>query len=166
MKGPHGEIVGAAGIASLFQAMPQFHHAQHRIPAAYVMDQLQFCLGVLVWVAVGPSGLTGQGIYCSIPTSTPEIDIGPTLVIFPAGMLYAMLFRVFHEGLSVPHVLCYTGHEGYGLLSVSWCVVTQLYLTRFYPSPLFSLSNIYCNPTPVVFYIQYGLAISGEPISI
>ena len=39
----------------------------------------------------------------------------------------AIFFCVLHQGLPILHVLCYTlAHEGYGLLSCSWCVVTQL----------------------------------------
>ena len=69
------ESFGAAGIAALTQAVPQFHHAQFGITAAHIPDQFQFCLGVLVGVAVRPPGLAGQRFQSSIPTGFPEVDV-------------------------------------------------------------------------------------------
>lgn len=48
-----------AGVTSLPQPVPQLHHAEPGVPAAHIPDQFQLRLCVLVWVAVGPSGLTG-----------------------------------------------------------------------------------------------------------
>ena len=53
------QALRAAGIAPLPQAVPQFHHAQFGITAAHIPDQLQFCLGVLVWMTMGPPGSAG-----------------------------------------------------------------------------------------------------------
>ena len=121
------QALRAAGIATLPQPVPQFHHAEAGVPAAHVPDQLQLCLCMLVRVSVGPPGLAGQGFHGSIPARLPEVDIRTALVVPPAGLLDAVPLRILHQGLPVCHVLCYTlAHEGYGPLSYSWCVVTQL----------------------------------------
>ena len=86
----------AAGIAPLLQAVPQFHHAQVRISAAHVPNQLQFRLCVLVWMAVGPTGLTRQGFCCAIPPGLPEVDIRPAFVILPAGPADAVFLCILH----------------------------------------------------------------------
>ena len=116
-----------AGVAALTQPVPQFHHAQLWVPAAHVPDQLQLRLCVLVGMAVGPSGLTGQRLRRSIPACFPKVDVRPALVVFPAGPADAIFFCVLHQGLPICHVLCYTlAHEGYGLLSYSCCPQLQL----------------------------------------
>ena len=53
------QALWTAGVASEPQTMPQFHHAQFGITAAHIPDQLQFCLGVLVWMTMGPPGSAG-----------------------------------------------------------------------------------------------------------
>lgn len=121
------QALGPPGIAALFQSMPQFHQTKMRVTAAHIPDQLQLCLCMLVWMAVGPSGLAGQGFRTPIPAGTPEADILPTLVILSAGTADAVFLRILHYGLPVCHILCYTlFHEGCGLLSVQLGVVTQL----------------------------------------
>ena len=116
-----------AGVAPLPQPVPQFHHAQVGIPAAHVPDQLQLRLCVLVGMAVGPSGLTGQRLCRSIPACFPKVDVRPALVVLPAGPADAIFLCVLHQGLPICHVLCYTlAHEGYGPLSYSCCLQLQL----------------------------------------
>ena len=85
-----------AGVAALFQAVPQLHQAKLRIAAAHVPDQLQLRFGMLVWMAVRTPGLAGQGLHAPIPASTPEIDIGPALVVLPAGPADTIFLRIFH----------------------------------------------------------------------
>ena len=65
----------AAGVAPLPQPVPQLHHTQIWIAAAHVPDQFQLRFCVLVWMAVGPSGLADQGFCSTIPASPPEVDI-------------------------------------------------------------------------------------------
>ena len=100
--------------------MPQLHHAERWILAAHIPDQFQFRLSVLIVMAVGTSGPVGQGPHTAIPAALPEVDIRPAFVVLSTCSAHAVFRRVFHQGLPVPHVLCYTGHEGYGPLSVSW----------------------------------------------
>lgn len=64
-----------AGIASFPQPVPQLHHAQVRIAAAHIPDQLQFRLCVLVGVVMRPPGPAGQRLHRPIPASFPEVDI-------------------------------------------------------------------------------------------
>ena len=90
------QALGPAGVAALFQAVPQLHQAKLRIAAAHVPDELQFRFGMLVWMAVRPPGLAGQGFHAPIPASTPEIDIGPALVVLPAGPADTIFLRIFH----------------------------------------------------------------------
>ena len=126
---PHDteQALRAAGVAPLPQPVPQFHHTEVRIPAAHVPNQLQFRLCVLVRVVMRPPGPAGQRLHRPIPASFPEVDIRPALVVFPAGSAHAVFFRVFHQGLPICHVLCYTlSHEGYGPLSSSCCPQLQL----------------------------------------
>ena len=121
------QALRAADVAPLPQPVPQFHHAQVWIAAAHIPDQLQLRLCVLVGMAVRPPGLAGQGCHAPIPAGLPEVDVRPALVVFPAGTAHAVFFCVLHQGLPIRHVLCYTlAHEGYGPLSSSCCVVTQL----------------------------------------
>ena len=107
------QALRAAGIAPLAQPVPQFHHTQVRITAAHIPDQLQLCLCVLVGMTVRASGLAAQGLHCSVPTGLPEVDIRPALVVLPAGPADTVFLCVFHQGLPIRHVLCYTlVHEG------------------------------------------------------
>ena len=126
---PHDpeQALRAAGITSFPQSVPQLHHTEVRIATAQVPDQLQLRLCVLVGVVMRPPGLTGQGLHGPIPACFPEIDVRPALVILPAGTADAVFLRVFHQGLPICHVLCYTlAHEGYGPLSFSCCPQLQL----------------------------------------
>ena len=121
------QALRAAGVAALPQPVPQLHHAQVGVAAAHVPDQLQLRLCVLVGMAVRPPGLAGQGCHTPIPAGLPEVDVRPALVVFPAGAADAVFLRVFHQGLPIRHVLCYTlAHEGYGPLSSGCCPQLQL----------------------------------------
>lgn len=40
-----------------------------------ISDQLQFCLSVLIWMAVGTPGLAERRIHRSVPADLPEIDV-------------------------------------------------------------------------------------------
>ena len=88
----------AAGIAPHPQPVPKLHHAKIGVAAAHVPDhfQLRFC--VLVGMAVGPSGATGQGCHAPIPPGFPKVDVRPTLVVLPAGSAHAVLFCILHQG--------------------------------------------------------------------
>lgn len=121
------QALRAAGITPLPQTVPQFHHTQVGIAAAHVPNQFQLCLRMLVRVVVRPPGLTGQGRRASIPAGFPKVDVGPALVILPAGTADTVFLRVLHQGVPVCHVLCDTlAHEGYGPLSYSCCLQLQL----------------------------------------
>ena len=85
-----------ASVAALFQAVPQLYQAKLWITAAHIPDQLQLRFGMLVWMAVRTPGLAGQGLHAPIPASTPEIDIGPALVVLPAGPADTIFLRIFH----------------------------------------------------------------------
>ena len=112
-------------IPSLAQTVPQFHHAEAGVAAAHVPNQFQLRLRMLVGMAVGPPGLTGQGLHGPVPAGLPEVDVRTAFVVLPAGPTLAVFFRVLYQGLPVCHVLCYTlSHEGYGPLSFSCCLTT------------------------------------------
>ena len=109
------------------QPMPQFHHAKAGISAAQIPDEFEFCFCVLIWMAVGTPGLTGQRARRSVPAGLPEVDVRPALVVLPAGTAHAVFLRILHQGLPICHVLCYTlAHEGYSPLSFSCCSQLQL----------------------------------------
>ena len=121
------QTLRTAGVAALPQPVPQLYHAQVGVAAAHIPDQFQLRLCVLVGMAVGPPGLTGQGLCRAVPASLPEINVGPALVVLPAGTDDAVFLRIFHQGLPIRHVLCYTfAHEGYGPLSLRCCPQLQL----------------------------------------
>ena len=68
-----------------------------------------------------PPELAGQRLHHSVPAGLPEVDVRPALVVLPAGPAHAIFLRIFHHGLPIRHVLCYTfAHEGYSSLSSSW----------------------------------------------
>ena len=69
---------------------------------------LQFPLRVLVRMVMGSAGEAGQGFNGAVPSISPEVDVGPTLVVFAAGLADAVFCCVFQKGLPEPHVLCYT----------------------------------------------------------
>ena len=126
---PHDpeQALWVAGVPSLTQTVPRFHHVKAGISPAHIPDQLQLCLCVLVGVVVWPPGLAGQGRHCPIPAGLPEVDIRPALVVLPAGTADVVFLRVLHQGLPICHVLCYAlVHEGYGPLSLSCCPQLQL----------------------------------------
>lgn len=85
-----------AGIPSFPQPMPQLGKAKLGIPAAHISNELEFFLCVLVWVAVRSSGLAGKRFHCSVPATTPEIDVRAPFVVFPAGSADSILLCVFH----------------------------------------------------------------------
>lgn len=95
---PHDtkQTLRAAGIAPLPQPVPQLHHAQVRIAAAHIPDQLQLCFCVLIGIAVRPSGLADQGLTRPVPPGLPEVDIRPSLAILPARAAHPVFFRIFH----------------------------------------------------------------------
>ena len=104
--------------------MPQFDHPQGWIPTAYVTNELQLGFRVLIRMTVWASGLAGEGRHTSIPTL---LDVRPAFVVLSAGTANAVFLGILHQRLPILHVLCYTlAHEGYGLLSPSCDVVTQL----------------------------------------
>ena len=86
----------AAGVAALPQTVPEFDHTQGWIPAAHIADELQLGLCVLVRMAMGPSGLAGQGCHTAVPALLPEVDVRPALVVLPAGAADAVFLRVLH----------------------------------------------------------------------
>ena len=90
------QTLRVAGVATLPQTVPEFDHTQGWIPAAHIADELQLGLCVLVGVAVGPSGLAGQGCHTTIPALLPEVDVRPALVVLPAGAADAVFLCVLH----------------------------------------------------------------------
>ena len=90
------QALRTAGVAPLPQPVPQFDHAQFGISATHVTDELQLGLCVLVGMAVGPSGLAGQGRHTTIPALLPEVDVRPALVVLPAGAADAVFLCVLH----------------------------------------------------------------------
>ena len=90
------QALRAASVSTLPQAVPEFDHAKRRIPAAHIADLLQFVVCVLIWMAVGPSGLAGKGCRTSIPSLLPEVDVRPALVVLPAGTADAVFFCILH----------------------------------------------------------------------
>ena len=90
------QALGSAGVAALFQAVPQLYQAKLWITAAHIPDQLQLRFGMLIWMTVRTPGPTGQRLHTPVPASLPEIDIGPALVVLPAGSADAVFFRIFH----------------------------------------------------------------------
>ena len=82
---------------------------------------------MLIWMAARTTGLADQGFYTPIPATPSEVDIRPVLLVLPAGTADHVFLRIFHQGLSVCLILCYTlSYEGCGLLSVLLSVVAQL----------------------------------------
>ena len=71
-------------------------------------------------MTVRASGLAGKGLHGSVSALFPKVDVRADFVIFTAGAADTKFFGIFHYGLPIGHVLCYTiTHEGYGLLSQS-----------------------------------------------
>ena len=107
--------------------MPQLDYAQRWISAAHVTNELQLGFRVLIRMTVRASGLAAEGRHASIPTLLSEVDVRPAFVVLSAGTANAVFLGILHQRLPIRHVLCYTlAHEGYGLLSPSCDVVTQL----------------------------------------
>ena len=86
----------AQEISRRIGGLPRIGGTQGWIPAAHIADELQLGLCVLVGVAVGPSGLAGQGRHTTIPALLPEVDIRPALVVLPAGAADAVFLCVLH----------------------------------------------------------------------
>ena len=76
--------------------MPEFDHAQRWISAAHITDELQLGICMLVWVAVGASGLAGQGCHTPIPALFPEVNVRAALVVLSAGAGDAIFLCVLH----------------------------------------------------------------------
>ena len=68
------QALRTSGIAPLPQPVSQRHHAQVRVVAAHIPDQLPIRLCVLVGMAVRVPGVAGQGLYLHIPVGFPEVD--------------------------------------------------------------------------------------------
>ena len=146
---PPGPPGGGAGLR---RPVPQFRHAEAGVPAAHVPDQPQLRFCVLIGMAVGPPGLTGQGCHASIPASPPKGDVRPALVVRSDGPADAVFLRVLHQGLPICRALGDTlAQEGFGLLSHSWYLTTPTITNEALSFLLFlslsNLSNLYCGPT-------------------
>lgn len=50
---------------------------------------------MLLWMAMGTSGMTSEGLCAPIPACLPEIDIRPAFVILPAGLAHAIFSAYF-----------------------------------------------------------------------
>lgn len=71
--------------------------------------------------------MVGQGLHCPVPAGCPEVYVRLALEVLPAGTADDVLLCIFHQRMLIRHVLCCTlAREGYGPISSSWCVVTQL----------------------------------------
>ena len=113
------QALRSAGIAPLAEPTPQLYHTKIRISSPHISDELQFLICMLVRMTVWPPGSASQGFHTSVPSGPPEVDIGPSTVIFSAGLADTVFFSVLHQGLPICHVLCYTlAHEGCGPLSL------------------------------------------------
>ena len=107
--------------------MPQFYHTQVWITATHIAGRLQLYFCVLVGMTVRTYGLAGQGCCTPIPVGLLEIDVRRALVVFPAGLAAPVFLCIFHQGLPIFHVVCYTfAHEGHGLPFVKLSIATQL----------------------------------------
>ena len=60
-------------MAALFQEAPQCYRAELRITAAHILDQLQRCRCMLVWVTVRTPGPADRRLHTPIPAGPPEI---------------------------------------------------------------------------------------------
>ena len=116
---------------------------------------------------VRTSGLAGQRFHTSIPARLPKVDIRPAFVIFPAGPAYAIFRRILHEGLPIPHVLCYTllMRDRVPFLGLVVCGnLTIPYegsvLLLFYSLLLALLSNMYCSSTASIWTLRTNTCYS------
>ena len=116
---------------------------------------------------VRTSGLAGQRFHTSIPARLPKVDIRPAFVIFPAGPAYAIFRRILHEGLPIPHVLCYTiTHEGqssfFGFVVCGNLTIPYegSVLLLFYSLLLALLSNMYCSSTASIWTLRTNTCYS------
>ena len=103
--------IDVSGIAPLSQSMPQLYDAEIGIPAPHVADQLEFGFRMLVRMMMRTPGFRTQRFYAAVPPRSPEVDVGCTPIVLPACTRDAVFLCVSHQGLTKPHVLCYSVHE-------------------------------------------------------
>lgn len=73
-------------IAALHEFDPEDNEAGIGIPASHIADELNFSIGMLVGMMMGPSGAIPKGIPGAIIASKPPIDILPIGFIFDSSL--------------------------------------------------------------------------------
>lgn len=82
-----------------------------RITTTHIPEQLQFCLVILVWMAMRVLGLTDQGLHTSAPARLPKIDIRPVFIVLSLARLtpyfatYFIRYAFAHEKCSLFSVI-------------------------------------------------------------
>ena len=99
-------------VPSFPQSAPQLDDSQIWVSTPHVADQGQFFFCVLIGMGLWAFGLVLQRFHASIPSLPPEVDKRSGTIVFPTGCLHPIPLCVVHQGLQIPHVLCYTLHAG------------------------------------------------------
>lgn len=87
------------------------------------------------WDDCAVCGTSNQQFDAAVKTFLPKEDVCSSLVVLPADTGHAVLFGVFHEGVMVFHILCYTVYEARVPLYV--VAATELYQIGAHASPFF-----------------------------
>ena len=81
------------------------------VPAAHVANEGQFRFCMLIGVPVGSARPAGQRLDAAVESRLPTVDVRPALVVPAAGLRNTMFLNIFHQGVAVFHIFCYTVHE-------------------------------------------------------
>ena len=101
-----------SGVAALAQFNPEHHQAGVGVSAAHILNQLQFPICVLFWMAVRPVRAVSEGLNRTVILFAPTIDVLPGGLIADGGFGNAVFQRIFNSRLLKAHILCYLIHGG------------------------------------------------------
>ena len=66
---------------------------------------------MLVGMLVGSARPAGQRRNAAVESRLSIVDVRSALVVPATGLRNTMLLNIFHQGVAVFHILCYTVHE-------------------------------------------------------
>lgn len=100
-----------SGIAPLTQFDPEHYQTGVRIPAAHILDELDFSICMLVRMAVGTVRAICQRLERTIVLLSPAVNVLPSSFIADGSFCDTVIVRILNYYLPKSHVLCYLIHS-------------------------------------------------------
>ena len=100
-----------SGVSALAQLDPKHYQTGMRVPTSHIFDEFDFCIRMLIGVAVRAVGAVCQGTDRAVIFLTPAVDILSAGLVADGCFSYTIFEGIFNYHLLKPHVLCYLTHS-------------------------------------------------------